>query len=53
MIQSLKVSKLSESRKYCSGMKETKKETWQLNVTCDSGLDPFDIKDITGTTDKT
>lgn len=30
-----------------------KKETWKLNVTCDSGLDPFDIKDIIGTTGKT
>lgn len=33
-------------------MKETKK-TWQRNSDCDSGLDPFAIKDIVGKTGRT
>lgn len=43
----MKILKVEEGLRNCFRMKETKEI--ELNATCDSGLDPFAIKDNFGT----
>lgn len=51
IFKGVKVIKVKERLRYCSILKATK-DTWQGIAKYDSGLDPFAIKDITGTTCK-
>lgn len=49
---SVKVPNVKERLRNCFGLKDYK-EMWQLNEMYSRELDPFVVKDITGTTDET